>query len=95
MGQKKGPTGIHLSNQPFTASERAGILLYKKMCLSSYIYQNVFRKIVNLLKKPQMSKILKNVKMKNLENLGYAKIKGARNGSDARKLEARKFKGIR
>ena len=34
-----------------------------------------------------MSKILE--KIENLENLGCAKIKGARNGSDARKLEGR------
>ena len=35
-----------------------------------------------------MSKFLKK-KEENLEDLGCAKIKGARNGSDARKLEGR------
>ena len=48
------------------------------------------QKILKLIEK-KLQKSKKNVEKKNenFENLGCVKIKGARNGSDARKLEGR------
>ena len=64
--------------------------LSDEKCIFIRIDRNASRKNRKFIEKN--FELVKYRKNENLENLGCAKIKGAQNGSDARKLEGAKMK---
>ena len=82
--EKEGLKKKHLNkaNEQSNARTYRYIFYFKKWVYSRVDHKVFPRNLKLIEKKLQMTKMLETI-----ENLGYAKIKGARNGSDARKLD--------